>query len=101
MEKCTYCVQRITQGRIRAEEDNNRRVQDGEILTACQETCPTQAIIFGDLNDAKAKVTALRTNERSYGILEELGTRPRTTHLGAVLNPNPEIPAPQPEQHLA
>ena len=101
MEKCSYCVQRITQGRIRAEEDNSRRVMDGEILTACQQTCPTQAIIFGDLNDPKAKVTDLRSNDRSYGILEELNTRPRTTHLGAVLNPNPEIPAPQPEQHLA
>ena len=101
MEKCTYCVQRITNGRIRAEEDHNRRVQDGEVLTACQQVCPTQAIVFGDMNDTKSKVAELKSEKRSYGVLEELNTRPRTTHLAAVLNPNPEIPAPQPEQHLS
>ena len=100
MEKCTYCIQRIANGRIRAEEDNNRRVVDGEILTACQQVCPTQAITFGDLNDPKSKVAELREDKRTYGVLEELNTRPRTTYTAAVLNPNPEIPAPQPEQHL-
>jgi len=100
MEKCTYCIQRITNGRIRAEEDNSRRVVDGEILTACQQTCPTQAIIFGDINDQNSKVAQLKADKRTFGVLEELNTRPRTTYLAAVLNPNPEIPAPQPEQHF-
>jgi molybdopterin-containing oxidoreductase family iron-sulfur binding subunit len=100
MEKCTYCIQRISNGRIRAEEDNSRRVIDGEILTACQQTCPTQAIIFGDIGDPKSKVAQLKADQRTFGMLEELQTRPRTTYLAAVLNPNPEIPAPQPEQHL-
>jgi MoCo/4Fe-4S cofactor protein with predicted Tat translocation signal len=100
MEKCTYCVQRITNARIRAEEDN-RRVKDGEILTACQQTCPTQAIIFGDINTQGSRVAGLKEDSRSFGVLEELNTRPRTTHMAEVLNPNPEIPAPQPEQHLA
>ena len=101
MEKCTYCVQRITNGRIRAEEDDSRRVMDGEILTACQQVCPTQAIIFGDMNDPKSRVNEFKSDPRSYGVLEELNTRPRTSYTAAVTNPNPEIPAPQPEQYLA
>jgi molybdopterin-containing oxidoreductase family iron-sulfur binding subunit len=101
MEKCTYCIQRITNGRIHAEEDGSRRVRDGEILTACQQVCPTNAIVFGDLNDPNGKAAKLRASERTYGVLEELNTRPRTTYLGAVWNPNPEIPNPQPEQHQA
>jgi molybdopterin-containing oxidoreductase family iron-sulfur binding subunit len=101
MEKCTYCIQRITNGRIRAEEDNSRRVVDGEILTACQQVCPTQAIIFGDMNDPKSRVNEFKADPRSYGVLEELNTRPRTTYSAAVSNPNPEIPSPQPEQYLA
>ncbi|HVZ17717.1 MAG TPA: 4Fe-4S dicluster domain-containing protein, partial [Terriglobales bacterium] len=100
MEKCTYCIQRITNGRILAEEEN-RRVRDGEILTACQQVCPTQAIVFGDINDRNSKVAKAKDEPRNYGVLEELNTRPRTTYLAAVLNPNPEIPAPQPEQLLA
>ncbi|MGZ4787029.1 MAG: TAT-variant-translocated molybdopterin oxidoreductase [Terriglobales bacterium] len=100
MEKCTYCVQRITNGRVLAEEEN-RRVRDGEILTACQQVCPTQAIVFGDIDTSNSKVAKLKAEPRNYGVLEELNTRPRTTYLAAVLNPNPEIPAPQPEQHLA
>jgi molybdopterin-containing oxidoreductase family iron-sulfur binding subunit len=101
MEKCTYCIQRITNGRIRAEEDNSRRVVDGEILTACQQVCPTQAIIFGDMNDPKSRVNEFKADPRSYRVLEELNTRPRTTYSAAVSNPNPEIPSPQPEQYLA
>jgi molybdopterin-containing oxidoreductase family iron-sulfur binding subunit len=99
MEKCTYCVQRITQGRIRAEEQD-RRVADGEILTACQQACPTSAIVFGDINDPKSRVAQLKKNQRDYGVLEEINTRPRTTYLAAVLNPNPELPETQPEQNL-
>ena len=99
MEKCTYCVQRITNGRIHAEEDNNRRLQDGEVLTACQQVCPTNAIVFGDINTPSSLVAQLKAGPRSYGVLEDLNTRPRTTHLAAVLNPNPEIASSEPEQH--
>jgi molybdopterin-containing oxidoreductase family iron-sulfur binding subunit len=90
MEKCTYCVQRITHGRIRAEEEG-RNVRDGEILTACQQACPANAIVFGDINDPKSRVAGLKADERNYGLLENLNTRPRTTYLAAVLNTNPEL----------
>jgi MoCo/4Fe-4S cofactor protein with predicted Tat translocation signal len=100
MEKCTYCVQRITNGRIHAEEEN-RRVQDGEILTACQEVCPTNAIIFGDMNDPNSKVNYAKQGPRTYGVLADLNTRPRTTHQAAVLNPNPAIQGGEPEQYLS
>jgi molybdopterin-containing oxidoreductase family iron-sulfur binding subunit len=90
MEKCTYCVQRITNTRIRSENEE-RRIADGEVLTACQQVCPTSAIVFGDINDANSRVAKLKTDPRTYGILEDLNTRPRTTHMAAVLNPNPEI----------
>jgi molybdopterin-containing oxidoreductase family iron-sulfur binding subunit len=103
MEKCTYCVQRITKGRIAAEEED-RRIRDQEILTACQQVCPANAIIFGDTNDPNSSVRQLKEHPRSYGVLEELNTRPRTTYMAAVLNPNPEIPEiakqQQPEQHF-
>jgi molybdopterin-containing oxidoreductase family iron-sulfur binding subunit len=93
MEKCTYCVQRIARSRIAAEREN-RRLSDGQVLTACQQACPATAIVFGDLNDPNASVTRLKKNSRSYSVLEELNTRPRTSWLGAVLNLNPEIPEP-------
>ncbi len=103
MEKCTYCVQRITNGRIAAEKED-RRVRDGEIQTACQQVCPASAIVFGDLNDPNSQVSRLKKNSRNYGVLEELNTRPRTTYMAAVLNPNPEMPGvvrqQQPEQHF-
>jgi MoCo/4Fe-4S cofactor protein with predicted Tat translocation signal len=90
MEKCTYCVQRITHGRIAAEKEN-RPVADGEIITACQQACPAGAITFGNLNDPKSKVAQLRADGRNYGLLEDLNTRPRTTYMAVVLNPNPEL----------
>jgi len=92
MEKCTYCVQRINHARIEAEKDN-RRVRDGEITTACQQACPTQAIVFGDMNDPKSQVAQLKLEPTNYAMLEELNTRPRTTYLATVRNPNPEIKA--------
>ena len=90
MEKCTYCVQRISAGRINAEKQE-RRVEDGEIKTACQQACPTEAIIFGDINDKNSRVFRLKSDPRNYGMLAEVNTRPRTTYIGAVSNPNPEL----------
>jgi len=90
MEKCTYCVQRINRTRINAEKDN-RQVRDGEMQTACEQACPTRAITFGNIGDRQSRVAQLKSDTRNYGLLEEQGTRPRTTYLAAVGNPNPEI----------
>jgi len=90
MEKCTYCIQRINTGRIEAEKQN-RAVRDGEIVTACEAACPAEAIVFGDANDPNSRVSRLRAQKRNYSILSELNSRPRTTYLGAVRNPNPEL----------
>jgi molybdopterin-containing oxidoreductase family iron-sulfur binding subunit len=90
MEKCTYCVQRINLTKIDA-RNNNRELKDGEIVTACQQTCPTGAIVFGDLNDKQSQVAQLQNRPRSYALLEELNIRPRTQYLALVRNPNPEL----------
>ncbi len=97
MEKCSYCIQRITHGRIHAEEEN-RLVRDNEILTACQQACPADAIVFGDINTATSRVHTLKENPRNYGLLADMNTRPRTTYLAIVHNPNPQLPEPE-EQH--
>ncbi|MCB1884508.1 MAG: TAT-variant-translocated molybdopterin oxidoreductase [Geminicoccaceae bacterium] len=86
MEKCTYCVQRIQRTRIAAEVAG-RQLEDGDIQTACQQACPTTAIVFGDLNEAGAEVVALKKEPHDYALLGELGTRPRTTYLARIRNP--------------
>ncbi|HUL76440.1 MAG TPA: 4Fe-4S dicluster domain-containing protein, partial [Vicinamibacteria bacterium] len=91
MEKCTYCVQRISRARIDA-KNQGREMKDGDVVTACEAACPAQAIVFGDVNDPGSRVAKLKASERSYGLLAELQTKPRTTYLAAVRNPNPEIP---------
>jgi molybdopterin-containing oxidoreductase family iron-sulfur binding subunit len=90
MEKCTYCVQRINEAKIESEK-SNRRLRDGEIQTACQQACPADAIVFGDLNDATSRVARLQAEQRNYALLAELNTRPRTTYLAAIRNLNPEM----------
>lgn len=90
MEKCTYCIQRITRARIDSEKEE-RRIRDLEIQTACMQACPSEAIVFGDLNDKSSWVSRLQAEPRNYGLLAELNTRPRTTYLAAVNNPNPEL----------
>ena len=90
MEKCTYCVQRITNARIEAEK-LNQPIRDGAIVTACEQACPTEAIVFGNANDPTSRVAKLRAQQRNYSIMPELNTRPRTTYLAAVRNPNPEL----------
>ncbi len=92
MEKCTYCVQKISAAKIDSEKEN-RKVRDGEILTACQASCPTQAIVFGDINDPNSRVAKMKRERLNYSMLADLNTKPRTTYLASLLNPNPEIEA--------
>jgi molybdopterin-containing oxidoreductase family iron-sulfur binding subunit len=87
MEKCTYCLQRITRARIEAEK-LGRRLRDGEVVTACQAVCPTEAIVFGDLNNPDSKVNRAKASPLDYALLSELNTRPRTTYAAVVLNPD-------------
>jgi molybdopterin-containing oxidoreductase family iron-sulfur binding subunit len=96
MEKCTYCVQRINAARIQSEVATEKegkvvRIGDGDIKTACEQVCPTEAIVFGDINDKNSRVSRLKADSRNYSLLAELNTRPRTTYIGAVRNPNPKL----------
>ena len=93
MEKCTYCVQRINHARVAAKLDD-RQIRDGEIVTACQAACPTDAIVFGNINDPDSRVSKLKASTLNYGLLEELNTRPRTSYLAVVRNPNTTLEPP-------
>jgi molybdopterin-containing oxidoreductase family iron-sulfur binding subunit len=91
MEKCTYCVQRIRYAEIVAEREG-RGIKDGEVVTACQSACPSGAIMFGDMEDTSSAIARWKTEPANYGLLAELNTMPRTTYLGVVRNPNPDMP---------
>jgi molybdopterin-containing oxidoreductase family iron-sulfur binding subunit len=97
MEKCSYCVQRINQARIQAKKEN-RPLQDGEVVTACQQVCPTDALVFGDINDPNSQVSQLRKQPLHYEILSELNTRARTTYMARVRNSNPRVEGPKPQE---
>jgi molybdopterin-containing oxidoreductase family iron-sulfur binding subunit len=86
MEKCSYCVQRISHARIQSQKER-RRIRDGEVLTACQATCPTDAIVFGDINDPNSRVSRSKASSRNYAVLEDMNTRPRTTYLARIDDP--------------
>ena len=105
MEKCTYCVQRIRNAEIDAEREYDKRVAakvvdqfgrpqivDGEVVTACQSACPTNAIAFGDINDRESSVLRAKGELHNYGLLAELAVMPRTSYLAAIRNPNPAMP---------
>lgn len=90
MEKCTYCIQRINYARIEAKKED-RRIRDGEVRTACQEICPTDAIAFGDLNDPESQIVQWKEQPTNYDLLHDLATAPRTTYLAKIHNPNPAL----------
>jgi molybdopterin-containing oxidoreductase family iron-sulfur binding subunit len=100
MEKCSYCIQRITAARIEADKEN-RAIADGEVVTACQQACPASAITFGNINDKGSRVAKLQADERSYQVLADQNTRPRTKYVAAVLNTNAELEGMQtPVEHM-
>ena len=91
MEKCTYCVQRINEARDRTREGGPARSATARSRPPARQACPTDAIVFGDLNDPESRVAQLQAEARNYALLAELNTRPRTTYLAAIRNVNPEL----------
>ena len=98
MEKCTYCVQRINHARIDA-KNQGREIKDGEVVTACEQACPTASITFGNKRDPKSRVSLLKTNLLNYTLLDELSTRPRTSYLANVKNLNSKAEPAAPAAH--
>jgi molybdopterin-containing oxidoreductase family iron-sulfur binding subunit len=86
MEKCTYCIQRVQNGKIQSRTKGDGRLHDGDVRTACQDACPSQAIIFGDLNDKTSRVFQSQNDSRAYAVLEELNIKPRTLSLSRIRN---------------
>lgn len=91
MEKCNYCVQRIQEVKIEAKANNRAELKDGDVKSACQQVCPADAIVFGNINDPNSKVARMKKQQRDYILLEELNIKPRTSYLGKLRNPNPEL----------
>jgi len=91
MEKCTYCVQRINEQRIVYKNKGNEWIPDGAVIPACEQSCPAEAITFGNINDKKSRVVQEKNNRRNYDLLAEVNTRPRTSYLSRVINPNPKL----------
>jgi molybdopterin-containing oxidoreductase family iron-sulfur binding subunit len=98
MEKCTFCLQRINEGKRTAKKEG-RTVNDGDVKTACQQSCPANAIIFGNINDEASQVAQKKANPRNYDLLGELNTRPRVSYLAKVRNPHPELVSDEPALH--
>ncbi len=91
MEKCNYCVQRIQEKKIEAKANNRAELKDGDVKSACQQACPAEAIVFGNINDPTSRVAQMKKQNRDYILLEELNIKPRTSYLGKLRNPNPEL----------